>query len=240
VRCARHGACGTARAARRARYASRRLSPLVVTARAVWLLEQLARKDETIWQLANQEAVRAESKLQAAEAPKPKPPRLGHRDRPDALGPIFPLREAGAMVTTPPKRRAPPKPKWNGSHGGLALPKANGPPAHLQPKLQPKAAQPKPTAAAAQQQQQQRAKALQQKAQAKEAKPPSQGTDTGGSEQECDALGGGAHGGVAAAKKKGPPPRKVSSVGATKSPPGKAGGGKPPLAKAVASESAEA
>ena len=80
------------------------LSLLFLLSLAASLIEQLARKDETIWQLAHQEALRAQENAPVPDPPKPKPPRLGHRARPDQLGPVFALREAGAMVQTPPKR----------------------------------------------------------------------------------------------------------------------------------------
>ena len=110
------------------------------------------------------------------------------------------MREAGAMVTTPPRRvlRAQQlamakKPGWNTGHGGVALPKAAaGQPKYLQPKGGG-ATKPgpmlhaKPAAGGL-------AKggaAAKAKAQSSEAKPPSQGTDTGG------------------ASKKNPSPKKV-------------------------------
>ena len=92
------------------------------------LLEQLEAKDQQIWSLAQQLSDAAA----AAPAPhQPPPPRLGRRERPKSV-PIFPLREAGAMVLTPAKRNKParppafaapkapagPKPAWGEGHAG--------------------------------------------------------------------------------------------------------------------------
>jgi hypothetical protein len=93
-----------------------------------FLHAQLARKDETIWQLAQQSMATPPSAAlvqpgSAVTIPQ-KPPRIGHRVRPTPI-PMFQLRASGAMVTTPPKRvlrarNAPPKPSWNSGHTGGA------------------------------------------------------------------------------------------------------------------------
>jgi hypothetical protein len=89
---------------------------------AASLLEQLARKDETIWQLAQTQGAPSRQRaisgtFDDAEWPA-KPPRLGARPKPPTIE-TFALREAGAMVLTPPKRKAGQnsysvyKPKWD-------------------------------------------------------------------------------------------------------------------------------
>lgn len=91
------------------------------------LLVMLEAKDQQIWTLAQQLSDAAA----AAPAPhQPRPPRIGRRERPKMV-PVFPLREAGAMVLTPAKRTkqtrpAPPPPKpaggpkpaWGEGHAG--------------------------------------------------------------------------------------------------------------------------
>lgn len=92
------------------------------------LIEQLALKDEMIWQLAQSasEGGLASKHISTTYEPpaaaKPKPPRLGQRPKPSSV-PAFALRAAGAMVQTPPRRvlrdqiRVS-KPAWNDGHDG--------------------------------------------------------------------------------------------------------------------------
>ena len=69
------------------------------------LLKQLAHKDETIWQLAQQVTAVAQPSALAPVARKPTVHRVGHRERPDPV-PAFALRAAGAMVPSPTHKRA--------------------------------------------------------------------------------------------------------------------------------------
>ena len=105
----------------------RRSDPRVFAAS---LLDQLARKDETIWQLAQTQAAPQEQRSITGNFDRPaKPPRLGHRPIPSPI-PVFPLRDAGAMVQTPPRRKAGKnsysvyKPAWD--DGRPAAPKMHG------------------------------------------------------------------------------------------------------------------
>ena len=109
------------------------------------LLGKLAAKDEQIWQLTqtvseatvSQEAAIAHGAKYFTRPPKePKPPRIGHREKPEQVR-EFKLREAGAMITTPAKRRglqarptyAVARPAWGEGHAGgkKALQGANAP-----------------------------------------------------------------------------------------------------------------
>lgn len=82
------------------------------------LLQQLSRKDEIIWNLAQQASIDPAALGAAAPLP-PKPPRIGHRERPECIN-GFDLRGSGAIVATPAKgKRARPthtvsKPPWDG------------------------------------------------------------------------------------------------------------------------------
>jgi len=99
------------------------------------LIAQLARKDEIIWTLAQSSTAEAPSAALAPSAapPPPKPPRIGHRDRPATVS-GFDLRASGAMVGTPQKgKRQKPtytvaKPAWDG--GGY---KSKAPPPKPKP-----------------------------------------------------------------------------------------------------------
>ena len=72
------------------------------------LLDQLAHKDQTIWNMAQQsqqsESTVAARATGAFYSAPPKPPRIGHRERPEPV-PGFNLKASGAMVLTPPKRK---------------------------------------------------------------------------------------------------------------------------------------
>ena len=65
------------------------------------LLQQLSRKDEIIWNLAQQASIDPAALGAAAPLP-PKPPRIGHRERPAFIN-GFDLRGSGAIVATPTK-----------------------------------------------------------------------------------------------------------------------------------------
>lgn len=91
------------------------------------LLQQLSRKDEIIWNLAQQASIDPAALGAAAPLP-PKPPRIGHRERPAFIN-GFDLRGSGAIVATPTKgKRARPthtvsKPPWDGGdHKSQQLP----------------------------------------------------------------------------------------------------------------------
>ena len=103
---------------------------------AASLLEQLARKDETIWQLAQTQGAPSRQRaisgtFEDAEWPA-RPPRLGARPKPATIE-NFPLREAGAMVLTPPKRKAGKnsysvyKPAWDDGRPKSVVPLAQPP-----------------------------------------------------------------------------------------------------------------
>ena len=101
------------------------------------LLEQLARKDEMIWKLATSVpqigSMVHQCSVDASQLAHGRPPRLGNRERPEPV-PAFALREAGAVVLTPPKRvlkqrqaaaNMAVRPSWNTGHaGGVKMSKA--------------------------------------------------------------------------------------------------------------------